>query len=487
VMKQMRKSRLRERLATIVGDDRVSDADFAQLAVSVESTAAGLSFLSPFSDEFTLPKIVVKPRTHEQVIEIVKLANETKTPLIIRGGGTGGSRGTLSQTKGILVDMTDMENLIHIDEASMAVTVQPGITWGKLRHELAIHGLRPGPLGPHGTWGATVGGALSYDSCCVDSHRYGQLSEDVLNLQVVLPTGEVIDTGSRSNPNSSVYHRYCNGPDLAGLFLGASGSLGIITEASIRVYPREEHTLHATFGFTRLEESCRTLHELSKLGYVDDLWMLCGRHTVEMAYPERLEDPEAVLAIYTAAHEEKSIKLRKQVWEETASNHGATELDPAFAQKFASDYEGFETATGQALSWGVLTIWPILKIPQMHAVAEKLLIKHEDLIMGELGKKQWSVYASGGAKHPMTDFYFGFNAERKNPKVRADAFEALKEMQKTAIANGAAMYDLGRLPGVDYLWSVAKPTYKFLKSLKKTLDPNNILNPGSLMLQEPNL
>jgi glycolate oxidase len=478
----MGKSRLRERLASIVGDDRVSDADFARLAVSVESTAMGLLFLSPFSEEFTLPKIVVKPQTLQQIVEIVRLANETRTPLIIRGGGTGGSHGTMSPCKSILVDMTDMENIIHIDEASMAVTVQAGVTWGKLRHELAKRGLRPGPLGPHGTWGATIGGALSYDSCCIDSHRYGQLSEDVLNLQVVLPTGEVIDTGSRSNPSSSIYHRYCNGPDLAGLFLGASGSLGIITEASVRVYPKEEHTLHATFGFRRLDESCRALHELSKLGYVDDLWMLCGRHTVEMAYPEQVEDTEAVLAMYTAAHEEKSIELRKNMWNETARKRRAKELDPAFARKFASDYTGFETAAGQSLSWGVLTIWPILKIPEMHAIAEKLLIKHEEITMGERGKKQWSIYASGGAKHPMTDFYFGFNADRSDPKVRADAFGALKEMQKTAIENGAALYDLGRLPGVDRLWQAAKPTYKFLKSLKKTLDPNNIMNPGSLML-----
>ena len=187
---------------------------------------------------------------------------------------------------------------------------------------------------------------------------------------------------------------------------------------------------------------------MSKLGYVDDLWMLCGRHTVEMAYPEQVEDTEAVLAMYTAAHEEKSIELIKDIWNETARKRQAKELDPAFAQKFASDYTGFETAAGQSLSWGVLTIWPILKIPEMHAIAEKLLIKHEEIMMGERGKKQWSIYASGGAKHPMTDFYFGFNADRSDPKVRADAFEALKEMQKTAIANGAALYDLGRLPGL---------------------------------------
>jgi glycolate oxidase len=476
------KNSLCERLAKIVGSERVSDQDFVRLAVSVESTAIGIPFLSPFSDTFKLPKVVVKPQTTSQVVEIVKLANETKTPLTIRGGGAGGSLGTISSKKSILVDMTDMEAIIEIDEPSMAARVQAGVTWGKLRHELNKRHLRPGPLGPHGTWGATIGGALSYDSCCIDSHRYGQLSEDLLSLKVVLPTGEVLETGSRVNPNSPIYHRYCNGPDLAGLFLGASGSLGIITEATVRVYPKEDFTLHATFGFRRLDESCKALHEASILGYVDDFWLLCGKHTVELGYPGSPPNTEAVLALYTAASEQRTIDVRKEKWYETVRKYGAKELDPSFAHKFASDYTGFETAAGQSLSWGVIIVWPILRIPEVHAAAEEFLMKHEDVMMGEPGKKLWSITACGGAKRPMTNYGFGFMADRSDPDVRARAFEALKQMQKMAIGYGAAFYDLGRLPAVGYLWETAKPTYELLKILKRTLDPNNIMNPGSLML-----
>lgn len=473
---------LYEQIVKIVGPERVSNEDFARLAVSVESTAIGVSFLSPFRDKFVLPRIVVKPQTTNQVAEIIRLANKTKTPVMVRGGGTGGSLGTVSSQSGILMDMTDMDNIVEIDEASMAVRVQAGVTWGKLRHELNKHELRPGSLGPHGTWGATIGGALSYNSCCIDSHRYGQLSEDALSLKVVLPTGTVIETGSRVNPKSPIYHRYCNGPDLTGLFLGASGTLGVITEATLRVYLREEYTAHATYGFKNLRDSCRALYEISKLGYTDDLWITCGRHTIDLSYPETPEGIEAITAVYTAANDQRIIEVRRDKWVEIAKKYEAEELDPAFADKYASDYEGTWTVGGQSLSWHVSTIWSILRIPEIHDDVVKYLRKHEDIMMGDPGEKLWATIACGGVKHPMCNYGYGFMADRSDPKIRMKAYECLQEMHKMAVEYGVAYYDLGRLPALAHLWKAAKPAYNFLKVIKNALDPNNIMNPGALML-----
>jgi FAD/FMN-containing dehydrogenase len=82
----------------------------------------------------------------------------------------------------------------------------------------------------------------------------------------------------------------------------------------------------------------------------------------------------------------------------------------------------------------------------------------------------------------MCDFCYGFTADRSDPEIRAKAYEALQELQKMAIEHGAAFYDLGRLPAAAYLWEKAESAYALLKAIKKALDPNNIMNPGSLML-----
>ncbi|MEM2939402.1 MAG: FAD-binding oxidoreductase [Candidatus Bathyarchaeia archaeon] len=473
---------LYDELVKIVGSQQISNGDHECLAVSVESTALGISFLSPFSNWFKPPKLVVKPQTTEHVVSILKLANKTKTPVVIRGGGAGGSWGTISSERGMLIDMTDMDKIVDVDEASMSVRVQAGITWGKLRHELNKYGLRPGPLGPHGIWGSTIGGALSYNSCCYDSHKYGQLSEDVLSLQVVLPRGEVIETGSRINPKSSLYHRYCNGLDLTGLFLGASGTLGVITEATLRCYPKEKYHARVTFGFKKLEASCQALHEISQLGYIDDFWMLCGEHTVKIGYPGDLKETESVVALYTTAQDQREIAAREDKWMEVARKYDAKTLDTSFADKNSPYYTGVEKATGQSFSWGVYTIWPILKIPSIHKEVEEFLKQRENIIIGDIDRKLWTIIASGGVRHPMCNHGYGFIADRSNPDIRIKAYEAWKEMQKMAVEHGAAFYDLGRLPAVNYLWEKAKPVYSLLKAIKEALDPNNILNPGCLML-----
>ena len=105
------------------------------------------------------------------------------------------------------------------------------------------------------------------------------------------------------------------------------------------------------------------------------------------ATPNHSRTMEAVLALYTAASELKKIDLLNDKWHQIAQKYAATKLDPAFAVKFASDYTGMETATGQSLAWGVVVVWPILRIPELHTIVEKFLKHHEDVMMGEPGKE----------------------------------------------------------------------------------------------------
>ena len=258
--------------------------------------------------------------------------------------------------------------------------------------------------------------------------------------------------------------------------------MGVITEVALRIYLQEKYTAHATFGFINLEAASKALYEISRAGYVHDFWMLCGKHTVNLGYPQAPEMIETIVALYTAAKDQRIIDVRKEKWLEKAKKYDAKELDPSFADKYASDYNGIATAAGQSFSWGVCNIWPIKRIPEIYNVLEMSLLKYENIIKDSGGKKLWYVVAAGGTKHPLCELCYGFTADRSNHEIRVKAYEAFQELQKMAINQGAPFYDLGRLPAATYLWERARTMHTFLRTMKKALDPNEIMNPGSLML-----
>lgn len=479
------KSLLYRQLSELVGPERVSDEEFACLAVTVESAATGLSFLPPFSGKMVVPEIVVKPTATDQVSSILRLANRLRKPVVIRGGGTGTSMASVPTQGGIVLDLSDMNQVLDIDESSMAVRAQAGTPFGTVRHELAKRGYRLGYLGPHGTWGATLGGVLSMNSTGVAGSKYGQLSEDVLTLQVVLPTGEVIETGSRVNSRANFSFRYCNGVDITGLYLGSCGVFGVITEAGVRIYVKEKHIAHGTFGFKDLNRACRALHEISRVGYVEDYYMLRDRHTIDLVEPNAPKEAQALLGVFTETHDSRELEAQVHNWKEVTDNYDGVNLDPKFAKEWASDFKGVIHAKTQSQLWLDCHIWPILRIPEGQDDMVRLFKENESIMSEDpnTGLRSWGLVSAGGAKHPMSYSVSFFRVDRSNPSTMMKAYELWHRMIELTVNKGGCPYYFGREGLAPHLWTKAAPSYYYyLKTIKQTTDPRNILNPGQLML-----
>ncbi len=203
--------------------------------------------------ETALPLCVVLPNSTSEVRETVLLANEEKTPIVPYGGGSGLMGGALSVRPGIVLDLRRMNQILEVDGEARAARVQAGCVLESLDKRLNEEGFILG----HDPWTvpvATIGGAISTNSVGYRAGVYGSMGEQVLGLEAVLPTGEVVRT--RAVPKSST------GIDLKSLFIGGEGCFGVVTEATIKIFSTpEKRALHA-LSFDSFEQGYGAIQKI---------------------------------------------------------------------------------------------------------------------------------------------------------------------------------------------------------------------------------
>ncbi|GJX67088.1 D-lactate dehydrogenase [cytochrome], mitochondrial isoform X1 [Tanacetum coccineum] len=198
-----------------------------------------------FHKAVNIPDVVVFPRSEEEVSKIVRLCNKYKVPIVPYGGATSIEGHTLSPNGGVCIDMTLMKSVKALHVNDMDVVVEPGIGWMELNEYLAPYGLffplDPGP-------GATIGGMCGTRCSGSLAVRYGTMRDNVINLKVVLADGEVVKTASRARKSAAGY-------DLTRLMIGSEGTLGVITEVTLRLQKIPEHSIVAMCNFPTVKDA----------------------------------------------------------------------------------------------------------------------------------------------------------------------------------------------------------------------------------------
>lgn len=198
-----------DELQSIVGSGNISNDEIILYSYSEDS--------SPFPSR--KPAVVVRVSETSEVAQIMKIANKTKTPVVPAGGRSSISGAPLPRVAGaIMLDLTGMDRVKEVDEDTQTVTVQGGVRWAQLIHELNLKGYKLGFRGPYGGNAGTIGGSLSVNTVGCGASKWGGACNSVVSLEVVLPTGEVIRTGSGWSPAAKRFARYATFNDLTGLF-----------------------------------------------------------------------------------------------------------------------------------------------------------------------------------------------------------------------------------------------------------------------------
>lgn len=250
-------------LIEIVGKDFVFTDEFTRKEYGHDET----------EDYVFPPSVVVKPSTPNQVADILKLANELEIPVTAIGARTGLSGGALSIHQGIGLSMERFNKIIEIDEKNLQVTVEPGVITQVLQDAVLEKGLSY-PPDPSSKGSCFIGGNVSENSGGARAVKYGVTKDYVLNLEVVLPNGEIIWTGANTLKNSTGYN-------LTQLMVGSEGTLGIITKIVLKLVPKSNQTVLMLVPFYQANQACEAVSAIFRAGIVPSALEFMERDAID--------------------------------------------------------------------------------------------------------------------------------------------------------------------------------------------------------------
>ncbi len=450
-------------IAFIVGPEHVLTAPEERWTYAYDAT-----------DLAQMPDLVVFPGSAQEIAAIVKLANEHRFPVVPRGAGTGRSGGAVPIQGGVVLVLTRMNRILEINPEDMVAVVEPGVITGHLKKAAAAQGLFY-PPDPSSADFCTIGGNVAECAGGAVAVQYGVTRDYVLGLTVVLPTGEIIDAGSRTMKGVVGY-------DLTRLFLGSEGTLGVITRIILKLVPQPPARRTLGAGFKNMEQGVAAVHKIMVEGLVPTALELMDEGTLRVV-AERLPFPpppevEALLLLMVDGHP-KDVEARARQMAKFCREQGASFLvEPENAQ----EVEGLWGAR-RAISPALYKIKP-QKVSEDVAVplgAIPALIAGLKEIAGRRGLPIFSYGHAGDGNMHINVLYDGsipLEAQAVGPAVE-DIFALTRRLQGTL--SGEHGIGLTKAPYLS--WELSDAAIALQKRLKQAFDPNNIMNPGKIFAE----
>src|SRR3954447_19194007 len=420
---------------------------------------------------YELPVALVRPRTAEEVQSVVRLCIEFGAPVVPRGAGTGLSGGANATAGSVVVSLERMDAVLQVDELERFAVVQPGVINDDLRAHVAGHGLWYPPDPASSPW-STIGGNVATNAgglCCV---KYGVTRDYVLGMQVVTGTGELVRLGRRTAKGVA-------GFDLAGLMVGSEGTLGIVTEVTVRLRPLRDPERTIAGWFDSVVDAGRAVTAVAAAGLTPSALELVDRECLRavdawknmglsadaaVVLLGRVDTPgvagDAEAAAMLAAFEGAGATF-------AAVSSDQAEADALFAARRLA-YPALERL-GPVLTEDVCV--PKAAVPEMLGRIEAIAARHDTRIAN-------IAHAGDGNLHPLLITPLG------DEPARARAQLAFEEIITEALALGGTVtgeHGVGLLKRGGLAAELSPAVLQMHHAVKAALDPHGILNPGKVI------
>jgi len=454
---------IRQALIDVVGENNYTESLIDMVSYSYDA-----------SEHSHRPSCGVWAESMEQVSEILKLANRNRIPVIPRGAGTGLSGMAVPVKGGIVLDLSHMNKILRISIEDRLAIVQPGVVYADLEKALAVDGFFF-PPDPASGKVATLGGNVATNAGGVKGAKYGTTRDYVLGLQVVLPDGRIMRTGSKAMKSVSGY-------DLTRLFVGSEGTLGVVTEITLKINPKPTAASTAVATFDDLEDAGRAVSQIMYSGIIPSVLEILGKHTI-LAINQNtdlnLPEVDAMLLAETDGYTREETDYQMQKVIDVFKKNKPKEVKQA-----ASEEEAAELWKARKSAYAVLArikshfvledvTVPMARVADLLKGVEAIAEKHQ-IQIATFG------HAGDGNLHPQI-LYDGYDPEqvRRMEGASADLFKLAIELGGTL--TGEHGIGLSKAPYMTLEHD--RVAMDVMRSIKKMLDPNNILNPGKMALE----
>ena len=418
------------------------------------------------------PQVVVLPTNAEEISAILKLANAEQIVVTPRGSASGLSGGSLAASGGIALSLTRMNHILEIDTGNAVAVVQPGVITGELQAAVEQVGLFY-PPDPSSLSISAIGGNVAENAGGARCLKYGVTSDYVMGLQVVLPTGEIIRTGGRMVKNVTGYN-------LRALFTGAEGTLGVVTEITLRLLPNPRYALTALAVFPRLENAAAAVTQIMQTGLIPASVELMDQTTVEcveaLLHIGLPLEAEALLLFAVDGNYEQIVRAELESIADVCRANGADEVRVAQDADESSRLWKARRSVSPALArrrpnkLGEDVSVPRTAISAMVRVVREIAARHHLLIpvFGHVGD---------GNLHP------NILCDRRDPEEMQRVRLAAAEIFEAAIVLGGTLsgeHGIGLLKKEFLERDLGAAQVAAMRRIKAALDPQMILNPGKI-------
>ncbi len=420
-----------------------------------------------------LPDVVVWPQTTAEVSAIMRHANQVGAPVVAWGAGTSIEGNPIPVHGGIVLDFRDMNQILKVHQNDFQVTVQPGILYKDMNESLARYGLF---FAPDPGANASIGGMVANNAAGIRTVKYGATKDNVLALEVVLANGEVIRTGSRSIKQSAGY-------DLTHLFIGSEGTLGIVTEATLKLDPLPEHFSAVTAAFPTVNDAAEAVFGIIGSGLGPAALELLDTKTVTLMNTEEGIDlviaPNLFMEFNGASEAalNEELSMVENICNESACRHFQAGVGrEARNRLWQARHRAFEVMVRHHPNQAYLLTDAAVPISQY-----PVLVAATDDIMEELNLRGYILGHAGDGNMHTAIFFPADDAEARAKTEQINSHIVQQSLALGGTSTGEHGVGLGKQK---YMEQEHGPiAMKLMRDLKALLDPNGILNPGKVLGQ----